>query len=48
MKQFTGFMHRVNLGGWFSQCNHSQERYDNFIKEEDVMGKEKNIIKMII
>ena len=35
MKKFEGFMHGVNLGGWFSQCNHSQERYDNFIKEED-------------
>jgi len=35
MKQFKGFMHGINLGGWFSQCNHSQERYDNFIKEED-------------
>lgn len=35
MKQFNGFMHGVNLGGWFSQCNHTQERYDNFIREED-------------
>ena len=35
MKKFEGFMHGVNLGGWFSQCNHTQERYDNFIKEED-------------
>ena len=35
MKQFTGFMHGVNLGGWFSQCNHTQERYDNFITEAD-------------
>ena len=35
MKQFNGFMHGVNLGGWFSQCNHTAERYDNFIKEED-------------
>ena len=35
MKKFNGFMHGVNLGGWFSQCNHTQERYDNFIKEED-------------
>lgn len=35
MKEFKGFMHGVNLGGWFSQCNHTEERYDNFIKEED-------------
>ena len=35
MKQFKGFMHGVNLGGWFSQCNHTEERYDTFIKEED-------------
>lgn len=35
MKQFSGFMHGVNLGGWFSQCNHTAERYDNFIKEDD-------------
>lgn len=35
MKNFDGFMHGVNLGGWFSQCNHTKDRYDNFIKEED-------------
>ena len=35
MKTFNGFMHGVNLGGWFSQCNHTEERDDNFIKEED-------------
>lgn len=35
MKKFNGFMHGVNLGGWFSQCNHTEERYDNFIKKED-------------
>lgn len=35
MKRFDGFMHGVNLGGWFSQCNHTEERYDTFIKEED-------------
>lgn len=28
-------MHGINLGGWFSQCNHTQERYDTFIKPED-------------
>ena len=35
MKKFDGFMHGVNLGGWFSQCNYTEDRYDNFIKEED-------------
>ena len=35
MHEFNGFMHGVNLGGWYSQCNHTEERYDNFIKEED-------------
>ena len=35
MKRFDGFMHGVNLGGWYSQCNHTEERYDTFIKEED-------------
>ena len=35
MKEFKGFMHGVNLGGWFSQCNHTEERYDNFITEKD-------------
>ena len=36
MKEFTGFMHGVNLGGWFSQCDYSEFRYNNFIKEEDI------------
>lgn len=35
MKAFSGFMHGVNLGGWYSQCDHSEERYNDFIKEED-------------
>ena len=29
-------MHGVNLGGWLSQCNHTKERYDNFISFEDI------------
>ena len=36
MKRFNGFMHGVNLGGWFSQCDYSQDRYNNFIKENDI------------
>lgn len=35
MKNFKGFEHGINLGGWLSQCDHSRERYDSFIKEED-------------
>ncbi len=36
MKKFDGFMHGVNLGGWFSQCDYSEDRLNNFIKEEDL------------
>ena len=35
MKKFKGYMHGINLGGWLSQCNHTKERYDNFITEDD-------------
>ena len=35
MKRFEGFLHGVNLGGWFSQCDYSEARYDNFIRPED-------------
>ncbi len=35
MREFKGYVHGVDLGGWYSQCDHSEERYDNFIKEED-------------
>ncbi|MBR6377938.1 MAG: cellulase family glycosylhydrolase [Oscillospiraceae bacterium] len=35
MKQFTGFQHGVNLGGWLSQCDYSDERCRNFIRPED-------------
>jgi len=31
-----GFMHGINLGGWFSQCVHTTEHYDSFIGEEDI------------
>lgn len=36
MRKFTGFESGVNLGGWLSQCNHTKERYDTFIGEEDL------------
>ena len=35
MRVFTGFQKGVDLGGWFSQCDHSEERYDTFITKED-------------
>ena len=35
MKRFVGFEKGINFGGWFSQCNYSKERFDNFITEKD-------------
>ena len=35
-RRFEGYMRGVNLGGWFSQCDHTQERYDRFITREDI------------
>ncbi len=34
MKEF-GFYRGVNLGGWFSQCDYSEDRMDHFITEKD-------------
>ncbi len=36
MRTWKGYGHGINLGGWLSQCNHTKERYDNFIREEDI------------
>ncbi len=36
MKLFEGYMHGINLGGWLSQCVHTKEHYDSFIKESDI------------
>ena len=36
MKTFDGYTHGINLGGWLSQCDHTKERYDNFITEPDI------------
>ncbi|KNY29224.1 glycoside hydrolase family 5 protein [Pseudobacteroides cellulosolvens] len=36
MKQFTGYMKGINLGGWLSQCKHSKQHYDTFISEKDI------------
>ena len=35
MRIFTGYQRGVDLGGWFSQCDHTEGRYDAFITEED-------------
>ncbi|MBQ0041723.1 MAG: cellulase family glycosylhydrolase [Lachnospiraceae bacterium] len=35
MTKWEGYQKGINFGGWLSQCNHTKERYDNFIKEED-------------
>ena len=35
MRKFIGYQKGVNLGGWFSQCDHSTETYENFINEND-------------
>lgn len=35
MLKEKGFYKGINLGGWLSQCDYSQDRLDNFIKEPD-------------
>lgn len=35
MKKFAGYEKGVNFGGWFSQCDYSKDRFDNFITEKD-------------
>jgi len=35
MRTFAGYTKGINFGGWLSQCDHTKERYDNFIKEAD-------------
>lgn len=36
MREFKGYQKGVNLGGWLSQCDYSDDRLENFIKEEDI------------
>lgn len=36
MKEFTGYMHGINLGGWLSQCNYEKQHLDTFILENDI------------
>ena len=35
LRRFEGFEKGVNLGGWLSQCVHTNEHYDTFITEKD-------------
>ena len=35
MKDWKGFSRGVNLGGWLSQCDYSEDRLNNFIREDD-------------
>ena len=35
MLKELGFYKGVNLGGWMSQCDYSDERLDSFITEAD-------------
>ncbi|MBQ9563922.1 MAG: cellulase family glycosylhydrolase [Lachnospiraceae bacterium] len=35
MKIWEGYQKGINLGGWFSQCDHTEERYDRFVRAED-------------
>lgn len=35
MKKWNGFQKGINLGGWYSQCDYSKDRLENFIQEED-------------
>ena len=35
MKTWEGFRRGINLGGWFSQCDHDEEHYDSFIEDAD-------------
>lgn len=36
MRSWQGYQKGVNLGGWFSQCEYSKERFDSFITEADI------------
>jgi aryl-phospho-beta-D-glucosidase BglC (GH1 family) len=36
MRKFEGYVHGIDLGGWLSQCDYSQDRLDNFIKKSDI------------
>lgn len=35
MEKWIGYQKGLNLGGWFSQCDYSEERFQSFITEAD-------------
>ncbi len=36
MKEFAGYKHGVNLGGWLSQSSYEKDHLENFIMEADI------------
>ena len=36
MKEFKGYKHGIDLGGWLSQSNYEKEHLENFITERDI------------
>ncbi len=36
MQVWKGYQTGINLGGWLSQCVHTEEHYDTFIQEDDI------------
>lgn len=36
LKKFEGFTKGINLGGWLSQCDHTKERHETFITEDNI------------
>lgn len=36
MKVWEGYQKGVNLGGWLSQCDDTEETYSSFVQEEDI------------
>lgn len=36
MQIWNGFQRGINLGGWLSQCDHTDRHYDTFITENDI------------
>ena len=35
MEEWTGYTKGINLGGWFSQCKHTEDHYRSFIHDSD-------------
>lgn len=35
LKEFKGYKKGIDFGGWLSQCDHTKDRYDNFIVDDD-------------